>query len=68
MKLGFLSEKSNDYFSLVRLATKENIENGNYEDLDDLNKILEQFKGFVVNSIKIKATLFFEEWFFICTV
>ena len=49
MKLGFLSEKSNDYFRLVRLATKEDIENGNYEDLDDLNKILEQFKGFVVN-------------------
>ena len=49
VKLGFLSEKSNDYFRLVRLATKEDIENGNYEDLDDLNKILEQFKGFVVN-------------------
>ena len=24
-------------------------EDGNYEDLDDLNKILEQFKGFFVN-------------------
>lgn len=49
VKLGFLSEKSNDYFRLVRLAAKEDIENHNYEDLDDLNKILEQFKGFVVN-------------------